>query len=712
MAKPTRPTDPAALIEQRRAARAEQVRLGEDRWARFQTANRQRYAGRAARRPAPALARLLVRAKTPGRVLLLQASGLWDPDLEASLGSTPGPTVTLQRYVEAGPDGAAQPRALFDQSWYLAHAPALAGSRWPLLAHYLVVGDGHNLSPHPLLDAQAYRARNGARMSAGRLTALEHFLFEGAMQGADPHPLFDVRHYVGQCEAVAASGENPLIHYLRRGWREGLEPHPLFAGGWYLEQHPEAREAGVAPLLHYVTTGAGEGLAPHPLFELAHYRRQRHGGSRGDGLTDFLASGARAGKSPTPYFNPAYYREQAEDRPQANANPLLHYLTLGTFEGLWPAPDFDEAGYFAAHPDATATGLSGLEHWVRRRTERPRPGAAAGRVVSAEALFADLRRASDPDPEAYGNAAYEALRRPRAETRPREAVRVVALRFTTAPDWVAVARALPNFRGHLQPRLPAGGFTDPAEPATLARDVALAERYGLGGFCHAVASPAAARLAAAPAFPFCLAWSGRKASAKAIGEIAHVLAAPHAIRVEGRPVLLLDAGCDPAPWRKAADLFLVRRGGGAAPGFDAHLADDGPARTPEGPPGPVINPDFRGQVHDHLALVAERLAQTLDPGAFPLVVAAHDTTPRSQDAPVVWQGASPGALQAWAEAASDAVRGRAPERRLVFLHAWNDWETGAALSPDLRFGHGWLEAVANAADADLLAAPASPQAAP
>ena len=58
--------------------------------------------------------------------------------------------------------------------------------------------------------------------------------------------------------------------------------------------------------------------------------------------------------------------------------------------------------------------------------------------------------------------------------------------------------------------------------------------------------------------------------------------------------------------------------------------------------------------------------------------------------------------KAWAEAASDAVRGRAPERRLVFLHAWNDWEIGAALSPDLRFGHGWLEAVANAADADLL----------
>jgi hypothetical protein len=116
----------------------------------------------------------------------------------------------------------------------------------------------------------------------------------------------------------------------------------------------------------------------------------------------------------------------------------------------------------------------------------------------------------------------------------------------------------------------------------------------------------------------------------------------------------------------------------------------------------VINPDFRGQTHDALALIGERIAQPLIADAIPLVIAAQDTTPISQDAPAVWQGASPGALQAWLEAASDAVRSRAPDHRLVFVHAWNDWETGAALSPDVRFGHGWLEAVANAADADLL----------
>lgn len=698
-----KPTDPAALIERRRADHAERLRIGEDRWTRFQAANRQRYAGRAKTRLSPGLARLLARAKTPGRIMLLQSSGAWEPDLAVSLGSTAGPTCLLGDYVRAGPDPGVQPRALFDQSWYLEHAPALAGSRWPLLAHYLVVGDGHNLSPHPLLDAPAYRARHGAKMSVGKLTALEHFLFEGACEGANPHPLFDVRFYVGQSEELAASGENPLIHYLRAGWREGLEPHPLFAGAWYLEQNAEARAAGIAPLLDYVTKGAAEGIDPHPLFDAARYRKQRHGAMRGEPLSDFLTSGARTLTSPTPYFNPAYYLEQAGERPQARANPLLHYLTVGAPEGLWPAPDFDEPGYFAAHPDAAPSPLSGLEHWTRQRTERPRPGAAAGRAVSAEAMFADLRRATDPDPEAYDNAAYEALRRPRRCDEPREPVRVIAIRRRSAPDWVAVARALPNFRGHLQPRLPADGFTDPADPATLRHDIALAERYGLGGFCHEVADAAAVAAISASAFPFCLAWTGPTAAAKAMAVLAPALASEHAIRIEGRPILLLAPGCDPDAWRKVADLFLIQRGGVPAAGFDAYLAEPLLARAPEGPPGPVVNPDFRGLVHDHLALVAERLDEGAEPGMVPLVVAAHDTTPRSQDAPVVWQGASPGALQAWLEAASDAVRERPADRRLVFVHAWNDWETGAALSPDLRFGHGWLEAVANAADADLLA---------
>lgn len=695
------PSDPAALIERRPAAQAERVANAEARWSRFQAANRQRYAPLAARRPSPSMHRLLARAKTAGRVLLLARSGLWDEDIAVSLGSMPGPAATLRDYVRAGPDRGPQPRALFDQSWYLDRAPALAGSRWPLLAHYLVVGDSHNLSPHPLFDGPAYRTRHGAEMSAQRLTTLEHFLFKGVAEAASPHALFDPRFYVGQSDEVAASGENPLVHYLRAGWREGLEPHPLFAGAWYLDENPHSRDAGIAPLLHYVTAGAAEGLSPHPLFDPAWYGEQRYGAFRGDPLTDFLKVGARAMRSPTPLFEPRHYLEQEGGSPAARANPLLHYLTTGAHVGFSPAPDFDEAGYFAAHPGAAASPLSALEHWTRHRTSRPE---AAGKL-SAAALFEDLRRSRGPDRQAYGAAAYEALRPVRVAEASRAPATVIAIRRTTAPDWLKVAAALPNFRGHLQPRLPTDGFTDPADPATLRRDVALAQRYGLGGFCHEVADAAAVATICnlnSPAFPFCLAWTGPASVQQAMAALAPALAAAQAIRIDGRAVLVLPPTAKPAAWRKAGDLFLAQRGGAQVAGFDAWLPDPVTDRVPEGLTAPLVNPDFRGLAHDGQAVVRERLARSLAADAFPLVVTTHDTTPRSQDAPAIWHGARPGVLQAWLEAASDQVRDRAPERRLVFLHAWNDWETGAALAPDLHYGHGWLEAIANAADADLL----------
>jgi hypothetical protein len=704
-------SDPAPLIERRRAAQAERVRVAHARWKQFQTTGAARYTDRAARRLPAFVVRLLARAKAPGRMMLLQRSGVWEPGLEESLGSLAGPTASLADYVKAGPNPAVQPRALFDQSWYLEHAPGLVGSQWAPLAHYLVVGDGHNLSPHPLLDAPAYRGRHGAKMAARGLTALQHFLFEGAAAGMNPHPLFDVAYYVGQAEAVAESGENPLMHYLRIGWREGLDPHPLFAGTWYLEQNADAAAAEIAPLLHYVLVGAAEDRDPHPLFDAAWYRKQTRGRLRGaDALSDFLRAGARELRSPSPNFDPAFYLEQTHDAAAARADPLLHYLTVGAWEGLWPAPNFDEPAYFAAHPDAEASPLTALDHWSRNRTARVGEAAPAGDRVSAETLFKTLRRATDPDPAAYGNDAYAALRRARkASDLEPDWVRVIAFRRTVRPDWVAVARALPNYLGHLQPRLPADGFTDPADLATLARDVELAERYGLGAFCHEVASAEAAQAIVArgaPSFPFCLAWTGGRDAAEAVAALARPLAAGQGVRIDGRAVVVLPATADVAAWREAAPepgLFLIQRGGDPVAAFDAHLTEPTGARAPDGPPGAVINPDFRGLVHNAQAVVRERMAGALAAKAFPLVVAARDTTPLTQDAPLVWQGASPGGLQAWLERASDQVRERTGDRRIVFVHAWNDWESGAALAPDLRYGHGWLEAIANAADAHLLA---------
>src|SRR5581483_9886833 len=120
---------------------------------------------------------------------------------------------------------------------------------------------------------------------------------------------------------------------------------------------------------------------------------------------------------------------------------------------------------------------------------------------------------------------------------------------------------------HLQPRIPADGFGDPADPAVLARDAALARRYGVTAFCHEVGTAEALEVVTSGDFPFCVAWPGAK-SARAV---LAALALPQALRIDGRPVLVLPPDADAAAWRKAGELFLVQRGGPPAPGFDARL---------------------------------------------------------------------------------------------------------------------------------------------
>ena len=412
-APPLRLADAEALLARRRAAWRDRVALAEDRWRRYRETAARRAGVTDRSRLEQRLDRLLARGRWPGRTLQLARSGLWLPRLSEGLGWGGGPTVSLPRYVRAGPDPQLRPKALFDQAWYLEKNPELLGSQWPPLAHYLVLGDPQGRSPHPLFDARDYRARHAVKIAASRQSALQHFLSTGAQEGFDPHPLFDLRWYVGRCEEVAETGENPLIHYLRQGWREGLDPHPLFAGDWYLERNPRAAEARSAPLLHYVLFGAAEGRDPHPLFDSAWYvaRRRDVAGSGYDPLSHFVRTGARQRSSPGPHFDVAYYLEQQVEVAETAANPLIHYVTEGAFIGAWPAADFDEAGYLAEHPEAADTPWSGLEHSLRTDAARPAPAPAAqGRWVSAEALFEQLRvTARTRDPAAYNLPAWIGL---------------------------------------------------------------------------------------------------------------------------------------------------------------------------------------------------------------------------------------------------------------------------------------------------------------
>jgi hypothetical protein len=140
-------------------------------------------------------------------------------------------------------------------------------------------------------------------------------------------------------------------------------------------------------------------------------------------------------------------------------------------------------------------------------------------------------------------------------------------------EWTNVARARPLFRGHEQPRFPADlGYYDLRLPEARAAQAALAERYGIEGFCYwhywfhgdrLLERPVAEILATGePDFPFCLAWANESWSRTWLGDehsreylieqrysagddrahgrwLAHVFADPRYIRIHGRPLFLV-----------------------------------------------------------------------------------------------------------------------------------------------------------------------------
>ncbi len=160
---------------------------------------------------------------------------------------------------------------LFDYEWYARQAPHLPPGT-DLFGHYLRQGRYEGLDPHPLFNAQHYRAQLAAHGVSPMLPATEplaHFLRGGPSVAADPHPMFSVTHYRTQYKGLS---ESPLAHYVRVGAAEGASPHPDFDGEWYARSHPETN---MNPLVHYLTVGQARGYEPTPAKLRARTRLRR-----------------------------------------------------------------------------------------------------------------------------------------------------------------------------------------------------------------------------------------------------------------------------------------------------------------------------------------------------------------------------------------------------------------------------------------------------
>jgi lipopolysaccharide biosynthesis protein len=326
-------------------------------------------------------------------------------------------------------------------------------------------------------------------------------------------------------------------------------------------------------------------------------------------------------------------------------------------------------------------------------------------------------------------------------------------------EWVNVTKARPNFIGHYQPRVPSDlGYYDLRVPQVMGDQARLAELYGIYGFCfyyywfhgkRLLEAPLERMLATGrPDIPFCLCWANENWTRRWDGHADDVFMAqshsdeddeavirdllryfdsPRHIRVQGKPLVLIYRVTLFPDFPRTADTWQrVRREKGVGEiyiamveSFELATNGVGPAQygcdagvefPPHGladlrPPGEeLLNPEYRGTVADDRDF-AVRYATRPYPSytRFLTVMAGWDNTPRRQDDSICFQHVTPGAFQAWAEAAIERTKQHCcGDERLIFVNAWNEWAEGNCLEPDCRVGHTFLGGIRNARDAAAL----------
>lgn len=315
-------------------------------------------------------------------------------------------------------------------------------------------------------------------------------------------------------------------------------------------------------------------------------------------------------------------------------------------------------------------------------------------------------------------------------------------------DWTNVTQAQPCFQGHKQPLLPSElGLYDLRLPEVRARQAALAQGYGIYGFCYyyywfhgkkLLEQPFEDMLARGePDFPFCLCWANEnwtrrwdgeehailiaqehspESDAAFIDDVMPALCDPRYIRYSGKPLLLVyraDLLADPlattAHWREAA-----RRAGlpglhicavwrvedPRALGFDA-LVEFPPhhfhhEKITDQVEGRVDG--FQGEIFDYPTGV--RLVKVRPDESFPVyrgVMPGWDNTARRKKRAWVFAGSTPELYGKWLErVVREAWLQPGDDDQYVFINAWNEWAEGAALEPSKTYGRRYLEATRSA----------------
>lgn len=319
-------------------------------------------------------------------------------------------------------------------------------------------------------------------------------------------------------------------------------------------------------------------------------------------------------------------------------------------------------------------------------------------------------------------------------------------------EWRNVTRALPQFEGHYQPKLPGDlGFYDLRNVEVMREQARLAREYGISAFCFYFYWFGGKTLLETPLrnwlndksidLKFCLCWANEKWTRTWDGRgdeilidqkhspeddiafiehVAEYFRDPRYLRVDGMPILLVyrpgvfpDIKSTVDRWRAwcrnnsvgGIHLAYVQSFDTADPrrmGFDAAvefppLGSNLPSTNEQ---WRMINPSYGGDILDWRQLPeASQAKQPVGYRQFPGVTPRWDNEARRPGRGRTFVNDLPSRYGAWLRRAIARTRAEAVPTP-VFINAWNEWGEGAMLEPCAARGHAYLDATRRALNAE------------
>jgi glycosyltransferase involved in cell wall biosynthesis/SAM-dependent methyltransferase/uncharacterized coiled-coil protein SlyX len=566
------------------------------------------------------------------------------------------------------------------------------------------------------------------RVALDRSSARHSHLQQDSIRRIRLSPLFDQAFYARENPDVRAAGIEPATHYFLSGWREHRDPSERFSTRTYLQKHSDVAAAGINPLLHYIDHGQAEGrqvsgatnrsgdanrsvtskailaVASAQEVQLADHAvsaRDTRGSISDTRLIDAEVEAiVKSGM-----FDTDYYLSMYPDIPAQTTDPIRHYCEFGWREGRNPSDDFNTRGYLNAYSDIQNADLNPFWHYV-----------VAGAL--------ECRQAAPDSGSKFEDEIYFG----------RSTSDIQVVTYYSVPDWDGVQRAQKAGAG--QRLLPNEdlGFYGVSDRGTLRKQALMAKRHSVCGWCFPLdaahgpteSDPLSRFLTTRDVdIGFCVDISLRSAEIdqRSIACLEAALIDDRYLRIDGRPLLVMTLPIESSaysavleafnalivnphtsqPYRIARMRGLAHQTPSVAAQFKFEAVLDLPIDPVPGETGSFKPFDKNGaDTVPYSVVVSQGIARIGAAGSpsvpvYRAITLGRDDSPLNPKRPLRYSRFHLKEYRRWLDAAIADTRAKhRPDRRLLFVNAWNDWNHGAVLEPDRLGGYGKLNETSRA----------------